>query len=283
MPHSEAIQFNDWLRASGTMEQGSVRKTMEDRILIKSVTVRDVTYYLFAVLDGHGGPEVAEHAMRMFVPTFEQALNGRTFRPTKFRQVIEATFHTLHMEAKRFKSGTTVSLLVVVHQHQLETIDLFVANVGDSTVYGVQDELPKPVIRKLSVDHNVNNASERKRVSQHLESHQMHISADGYITDSREAGINMSRSIGDHDFHPPLTATPTIRHVKTRYSTIILSSDGVWDVVSAAQVWDRLTGKKQRREWKNSALRVNTWRNDQFRQHDNTSMILVYIDWEKAK
>ncbi len=267
-------KFTPWLKASGTVEQGNERETMEDRILMTRLEFEKRNYYLFLVCDGHGGDEVAEYIVQNFATTFQSMLKIK-YSVAHLRNSLEKTFTSLHEQVRHLKSGSTLSLLIVVHDPLTKEVDVLIANVGDSTIYAVRETRQKtPAIRKISLDHNLQNKKERTRV-ENLED-QFSISPDNYVMLSNGSGINMTRSIGDHDFPQALLPCPTIRHVKTRYSTIILSSDGVWDVVSAKELWAHVAPKK----WKDSSERVNKWRNATFRQHDNTSMILVFFDWQ---
>lgn len=275
---SQFVKFTSWLRASATVEKGDKRKTMEDRVMIGHFEHREKQYYLFLVLDGHGGSEVADYTKDHFMEIFGHFVI-RT-RGHKIRTVINNTFVELNRRVSQYTSGTTASLLLLIDRKlNKKHLEIWVANVGDSTMYGVKQRSDhKDLVRKLSTDHNLHYKSEQLRISQVPE----YEIQDGYIVvSSTGAAINMTRAIGDPDFGPHILPTPTIKQIKTPYSVFLIASDGLWDYVNSKQLWQRLNNPKDRRAWRDSAYRLNRWRNDNFPQHDNSSLIIVYIDHDE--
>ena len=267
---SQFVQFTPWLRVSATLEQGNVRKTMEDRILISQFNDQNNAYYALTLFDGHAGSSTCDYLLKHFTSTLQKQLTR--VGSHKIREVLDATFVDLHNQVKHLDSGSTVSLILII-QRENKQIEVFSANVGDSSVYGVLSEKEKIKIRKLSTDHNLEYKKDRERVAR-LENYTFE---DGYVMTEDGSGINMTRSIGDSAFGMAISPHPTIRKISVPYSTIMMASDGIWDKVLPLHLWERLNHKK----WKTSAYELNKWRNSAYESHDNTSLILIFLDHSK--
>lgn len=282
---SQYFRFNSWLKVSVNVKQGNVRKTMEDRTLVSNFHYQHKDYYILLICDGHGGGEVADMIVANFTKTFQKQLIAHK----KIRKVLDATFVSLHGQAKtlHLESGSTVSLILVINkmmsnQHEIGVLPInrqktqvWSANVGDSSAYGIcekQDQ--KIMIRKLTTDHNLDHKSERLRLEQLKDDYRFQ---DGYVVAKDGSAINMSRAIGDLTFEGAILPNPTIKKLSTPYSIIMLSSDGIWDVVNPKELWARLCPKKELKAWRYSAERLNEWRNTTFPQHDNTSLMIIYM------
>lgn len=263
------IRFRPWLKASATVEQGNRRPTMEDRICISKFVYKAKTFFVFLLLDGHAGAEVADYANTHFSEIMGKRVVHH--RGHHIREVIRETFLEINRLVSHFGSGSTASMLLVVEDPRKKKPEVWIANVGDSTIYGISYETGA---RKLSVDHNVLVPSELERISRDGSLSVV----DGYVCTPNGHMLAVTRALGDSDFGPIVTAEPTIKLIKHPYPLFALASDGIWDVVKGSDVWKQLNPPKERRAWRDSAYRVNRWRNATFDQHDNTSLILVYLD-----
>jgi len=266
---SQHVKFQPWLKASATVEKGSKRQTMEDKVMMSTFIYDKKKYYVFLLLDGHGGSDVINYVEQHFIDVLAKWVIHFRGSIHKVSETITNCFVELDQAVKHFTSGTTASLLLIIDNPS----QIWVANVGDSSIFGVvvQDKIK---IRKISMDHNVKMESERKR----FETHESYSIEDGYIVTADGSMLAVTRALGDGDFGDLVIPNPTVKHIKTPYSIIILASDGIWDVVDSKTLWSKLHPPKERKAWKDSAYRLNTWRNTTFEQHDNTSLILVYID-----
>jgi len=263
-------RFHSWLKASATLEQGNVRETMEDRICISHFAFGPKTFYIFLLLDGHGGAEVADYVQEHFVDSLRNIVirqNGH-----RIRECIRESFVHMDKRVRKMKSGSTASLILVVHSPP-KKVDVWMANVGDSTIYGVNGDK----VRKLSVDHKVTHGQEQKRI---LDTNSYTIE-DGYVCTDSGSMLAVTRALGDREFGDGILPEPTIKRLTTKPDIIIIASDGIWDVMNGKEVWARLNSKKEKKAWRDSAYRINKWRNEQHEQHDNTSLILLYIDWSQ--
>lgn len=250
-------QFTPWLRASAASYQGSERKTMEDRLIMTPAG----NGYLFAVCDGHGGAQVAENITRRLKDVASDRLASGSVR-----RGLADVFQDLQCEVAQLSSGSTLSLVFVTHDRQV-----WVANVGDSSVYGLNER----VTNKLSVDHKVTRKEERERVLAHKG---FSIDPDGYVIAPCGSGVNMTRSLGEREFLPALSAQPFVHQLRVPYTMLVIASDGIWDVISPKTLRERLYSDQKKGSWKTAAARFNDWRNKTYKQHDNTSIIVISLD-----
>jgi len=277
--HSKYVRFNSWLKVSINVEQGNVRKTMEDRTLVSHFHYKNKDYYLNCILDGHGGTSVCDMIVSRLTPTFQKYLVKH--HGSQIRQVIDETFVDLHNQVKKLKldSGSTVSLLLIIDKKEKKQLQVWSANVGDSAAYGILEHGKKIRIQKITTDHNLEHKTEKAR----LEKLKDYRFQDGYIVAPTGDAINMSRAVGDITFDGAVLPNPSIRKLTKPYSIFMISSDGIWDVVDQRVLWAKLCPKIERKNWRLSAERLNSWRNQAFKQHDNTSLMIIYLDHEKYK
>lgn len=295
---TQFVRFQPWLKASATVEKGTRRKNMEDRIVMSSFEFNGKTYYIFLLLDGHGGSEVVNFVQANFADILGRHvidLNGYNTR-----EAIRRAFVDVDSRVKHMHSGTTASLLLVVDDPN----QIWLANVGDSTVYGITENKEKQkqkkkqkshgkerkkgktksgsrsegvVVRKISTDHNVKYRSEKKRVDE-AESYTIR---NGYVCTEDGHMLAVTRALGDSDFGHVITPEPTIKRIRSPYSIFVIASDGIWDVMDGRALWEKLHPPRERIAWRQSAYRINRWRNETYAQHDNTSLILVYLNRQK--
>lgn len=269
------VKFRPWLKASATVEQGNRRPTMEDRICISKFSYKTKTFFIFLLLDGHGGAEVADFTSQHFPEILSREVvreNGHNMR-----HIIKQTFREVNRLVSHFPSGSTASLLLAVEDQTKASRrpDLWIANVGDSTIFGLDYHAGA---RKLSIDHNVKMKSEQDRI---LREGSLTI-VEGYVCTPDGHMLAVTRALGDADFGPVVTAEPHVVHVKHAYPVLVLASDGIWDVMNGKEVWQKLHPPKERRAWREAAYRLNRWRNTTFAQHDNSSLIVVHVDTPKS-
>lgn len=279
-----------WLKWSADLRQGNVREYMEDRIVLDSFTIDNCTIYVQALLDGHGGSDVVEYVQKQLPIALHHFMKEKS----GVREAIHKTFVHLNQKVQGMEAGTTVSLLCLQHDKKKNKLRCYMANVGDSTVYGVKNAYAyrkynskkkrdkalkqESTVVRLSVDHKPELVSEQKRMETHKKIYKG--VDDGYVVNSNGHMLAMTRAIGDPDFGEVVSSEPYIRRLDTQYDIFILASDGLWDVMDHKKVWNEINDPKCLRAWKESAKRLNDLRHSKFEQHDNTSLLLVYVDWE---
>jgi serine/threonine protein phosphatase PrpC len=141
-----------------------------------------------------------------------------------------------------------------------------VAHVGDSSVYSVHGKN----VKKITVDHKPDVKAEFKRVKN---SENFRGVVDGYVVNSQEQMLAMTRAIGDHDFGDMVTAEPDIQKLEDSWNFVLLGSDGLWDVMPGSDVWKEV--QKFSHKNINTARKVLQVRNKTYPQHDNSSLIVV--------
>jgi serine/threonine protein phosphatase PrpC len=187
------------------------REYQEDRYVV-SETARGL---LLAVLDGHGGAEVADHVATVLPAVVERAWTSATGPDDVLRRAIVMCA----ADTARARAGTTLSV-VLLPSTQTRA---WVAVLGDSPVVAL-DASGK---RHVSPEHNVrSNRRERRQALARGA-----IYAAGYLMDPiTRRGLQMSRALGDCDLARFLSREPEIYGVALGpRSVIILATDGVFD------------------------------------------------------
>ncbi|XP_017058076.1 probable protein phosphatase 2C T23F11.1 [Drosophila ficusphila] len=183
----------------------------------------------FAVYDGHGGATVAQYAgkhLHKFVlkrpeynDNIEQALQ---------QGFLDIDYYMLNNESWGDQMAGSTAVVVLVKDNKL-----YCANAGDSRAIAcVNGQL-----EILSLDHKPNNEAESKRI----------IDGGGWVEFNRVNGnLALSRALGDFVFKRAnkrpedqiVTAYPDVetRKIMEDWEFIVLACDGIWDVMSNAEV-----------------------------------------------
>lgn len=260
---AEFFKLRNHLQVSIAESKGDVRPQMEDRITMGHFQMDKKMIYAFAVCDGHCSIR-KDPELSMVGHVARNLLGFLQTNMSKFGilHAINATFSDLKNTMPNETSGTTVSLVVLIYTFP-DFPEIYIANVGDSTVFGVSNDL----IRKLSVDHKPENPSEVKRIIKKFGGVKIE---DGYVVNANGDQLGMTRALGDCDFQNIISTEPTIKHVKSS-DVIIIASDGIWDVLSGEEVWNFVKS----RPVQTAAYDTLAMRNSQFSQHDNCAIIII--------
>jgi protein phosphatase 1L len=214
------------------------RRSMEDTFVDASIA--NGAYSLYAVLDGHGGANVAAYCARALPQTVEAALTmrRRRFPPGSepfedMGKVLVSAIESLHSKLRGGEAGDadgvgTTLLAVVISREQPSRGRAWIANVGDCRCV-LHDEVDGAV--QLTRDHSADDERERSRIS----------SAGGHVFSMigdvpRVMGVlAVARSLGDLELTPFVTHRPevmTMDLAPDRYKTLVVASDGIWGHVS---------------------------------------------------
>ncbi|PRQ25535.1 putative protein kinase TKL-Pl-3 family [Rosa chinensis] len=210
------------------------RETMEDTHFLLPYMDNEEDIHFFGIFDGHRGAAAAEFSARA-LPRFLQAVSS-TSSPTDalveafiktdvaFRDELDFCRKSKRVIQKDWHPGCTAAAALIVKNK------LFVANAGDCRTILCRAGIPV----LLSKDHVASCLEERERV----------INAGGQVkwqVDDWRVGLaalQVTRSIGDDDLKPAVTAEPeiseTILSAEDEY--LVMASDGLWDVMSNAEV-----------------------------------------------
>ena len=242
------------------------RVTQEDAHL--AVPDFDVNTSLFAVFDGHNGPEVARYMAAHFAAYLKKNSN---YIRGQVKRGVQEVFMELD-EAVKANEDAKKELLKYRHEaghkpaegpNQMDVATLtgctgvvllikndiyYTANVGDSRCLLARDG----AALQLSKDHKAEDVEEKARIEK----------AGGSVINGRINGIiDVSRAFGDHHFkaNPQLnskeqmiTAWP-FTDVRAAESTsdafLVLICDGIWNAMANQEVVDfikqRLAAKKK--------------------------------------
>ncbi|XP_024031130.1 protein kinase and PP2C-like domain-containing protein isoform X2 [Morus notabilis] len=211
------------------------RETMEDTHFLSPHMGIEKDILFFGIFDGHRGAAAAEFSARA-LPGFLQASGSMNNSPADalikafvetdiaFRRELDSYRESKRVIQKDWYPGCTAVTALIVRNK------LFVANAGDCRT--ILCRAGGPVV--LSRDHIASCLEERERV----------VSAGGIVkwqVDTWRVGaaaLQVTRSIGDDDLKPAVTAEPeiteTILSEKDEY--LVMASDGLWDVMSNEDV-----------------------------------------------
>lgn len=233
----------DKLKFGASSMQGW-RMTMEDAHIAASSLDNEIS--LFAVFDGHGGPEVAKFCSKYFPQYLKENQN---YVDGKYKEALEETFLKLDEVLlsdegsnllKEFKAdgdinnsfaGCTAIVVLTVGD------TMYIANAGDSraVIYTNDGD-----IVPLSTDHKPDLDTEKKRIH----------NAGGYVSDGRvNDNLNLSRAIGDLEYkkNPALkpqeqiiSAFPDVmeRKLTKNDKYLLLGCDGIWETLSTKDIFN---------------------------------------------
>ncbi|TYJ35136.1 hypothetical protein E1A91_A05G215900v1 [Gossypium mustelinum] len=229
--------------------QASQSKKGEDFTLLKTECQRAMgdgvaTFSVFGLFDGHNGSAAAiytkENLLNNVLSAIPADLNRDEWVAALPRALVAGFVKTdKDFQAKAKTSGTTVTFVII------DGWVVTVASVGDSRCIFESGE---GGIYYLSADHRLEcNEEERERItSSGGEVGRLNTGGGTQIGPLRcwPGGLCLSRSIGDMDVGEYIVPVPYVKQVKlsTAGGRLIISSDGVWDVLSAEVALDCCRG-----------------------------------------
>ena len=210
---------------------------------------------LFAVLDGHGGSEVAQYVSDKLPDIIKASPHAKS---KQWKDVMVNAFSTMDNNISQekgrkdlveyFKKAShdefspTTELDVYKHVGCTACVALLadgqiiVANAGDSRcVMGKGKEAVD-----LSDDHKPNNDKEKARI----------LNAKGFVEDNRVNGVlNLSRSFGDYEYklntalkpeEQQVISLPDVRieKITSDVDFVVLACDGIWECWESKKVVD---------------------------------------------
>ena len=199
---------------SSATEQGG-RQYQEDRFVVIRYDTPEEKGWLLAVMDGHGGSEVADLCEKSLGSLFRSLISGPAMITDVLRQLIEA----LVKKTRGMDTGSTISVVYISETNS----NAFVAILGDSpviikTVHGLW----------VSPEHNIRtNEQDRKSVLENGVRYD-----GGYMCDPVTGnGLQLTRALGDRDFDKFLIREPEVASclLLNRDSFVLVASDGLVD------------------------------------------------------
>eukprot|EP00825_Cyclidium_porcatum_P028580 TRINITY_DN307_c0_g2_i4.p1 TRINITY_DN307_c0_g2~~TRINITY_DN307_c0_g2_i4.p1 ORF type:complete len:307 (+),score=67.68 TRINITY_DN307_c0_g2_i4:155-1075(+) len=202
---------------------------------------------LFAVFDGHGGPEVAQFCKVKFCEELEENPN---FKNGNYSQALTETFYKMD---DILKSTEGKQQLAKIRKAQEQSGDesmagctsnvclitqsrIYVANAGDSRT----NICANGQLVEMSQDHKPDDPAEKDRIQK----------AGGEVWEGRVNGnLNLSRAIGDLEYKQDtnlkadeqlIIAKPDIKEYNLtnteKVDFIIMGCDGIWECMTNQQV-----------------------------------------------
>ncbi|ETV71395.1 hypothetical protein, variant 1 [Aphanomyces astaci] len=201
------------------------RPYMEDRHTVVGTLNGDPSSSFYGVFDGHGGDGASEYCVASLC---SNVITDPAFahdpKLALSRGFVKTDKDYIQLADRYNKDDGTTAIAVVVRG---DTI--YVANVGDSRAVLIKksgDAVP------LSSDHKPNRPDERERVT----------NMGGHVIFwgvwRVEGILAVSRAIGDRMLKPYVIAEPELIETQRTEDDLclVLASDGVWDVLSNADV-----------------------------------------------
>lgn len=225
-------------------EQGG-RQYQEDRYANEEIVSGNHAVYFSGIFDGHGGASISTLAQANFPKVIEQGI--KDLHQTEIGSIVKNSFFivdNLALLNKTPHEGSTVVFILAT----LNTI--WFANAGDSmTIVGFNDG----TFKAMSQEHKVENEEKR-------------LEADGglitniYGVKRLFGNLNLSRSVGDHEYKKWIVCNPFIRSISGKHKKeikyIFIASDGIWDVMSFKFINDYITQLKPTNETIKNSLNV---------------------------
>jgi serine/threonine protein phosphatase PrpC len=204
-------------------DQG-MREYMEDYVDIH-MNIHD-SYDYYAVFDGHGGKEVALYLQQ----NLWHFLKDNLVSGMGVKESLHSAFEIAAANIDAQYVGST-ALVVLVGKH-----DIWIANTGDCRAVLNKFENYKYTGIPLTQDHKPNHPDELKRIYEVGGS----VVSDYFGVPRVNAYLAVSRSFGDMHIAPAVTWKPDVYHLPriADMRSLILASDGLWDVMSNQDVVD---------------------------------------------
>lgn len=173
---------------------------------------------LLAVMDGHGGADVAE-VCNDYLSSFwdlscKQDVDPLSTRP--FDKALELTIWQLASITNEYHSGSTISLAFIPTAEDV----VYMATLGDSPVIV---RAPDGICH-VSTSHNVRtNIEEQDAAIKRGGWYE-----GGYIWGIGGSGLQMARALGDSSMGPVISKTPAVE-THTLGDFVLVATDGVFD------------------------------------------------------
>ena len=202
---------------SGYSEFLGLRDSMEDSIIVRD----DLN--LYAVCDGHGGPNTEKFASIQIADLFEEGIQSNSF---SFEKVVDFVSEKFRMAEKTIhkiglQDGSTLCLAFVCKDESGKT-KIVTAHLGDARAMIVRSNGDS---RELTKDHKPSNRSEFERVHNNY----------GRVTrDNRIDGVlAVARAIGDYSIHG-VGREPELNEfeIDENDKFLVICCDGVFDVLT---------------------------------------------------
>ena len=237
--------------STGRTDKGRKRSTNQDSIYISETPVGPLPN-LFIVADGMGGHAAGDFASRYAISVVIDFIRKSTVRSpiSLLRRALVFASNELYKEAEKDKDkmgmGTTMVVAVLVEN------ELYVANIGDSRLYIINDD-----IKQITMDHSLveelirNGQLERNKGRNHPEKN------------------IITRAMGSRDEAMPDFFQITVEEG----DKILLCSDGLSNMVEDDEIKDIISDNTKLEDSVSSLIN----RANYYGGNDNISAIIISV------
>ncbi|XP_078656328.1 uncharacterized protein LOC144902694 [Branchiostoma floridae x Branchiostoma belcheri] len=182
--------------------------------------------FVAGVCDGHGGDFCSDFVARDLPENLSAEMDNHTDHETALRRAIRETDRELcsRLVGRWKKAGTTAVISLITGS------EIITAWVGDSQAVLVR---PNTEGIPLVTLHRCTSETERERIKK----------AGGTVTCHKgqfrlNGALSVSRSLGDTEYRPGLTAVPEVTHTQLTGTEeyLVLGSDGFFDQLSLESI-----------------------------------------------
>ena len=222
-----------------------------------TVGADDEPVFFALVADGHGGSAIAKMLAEALLPRI--VAEARDASTAELERAMILSFEAMHTDARGAHpaAGSTATVVAIAQARGTITC----ANVGDSLAYGFSHG------RTAKDKHPMHLATCHRLQDRHGERHTTEVeqvlAAGGQVGKAVNergqaggplrawpGGLAVSRSLGDADCDPWISATPSVCSYPLCHEhacDVLLATDGLWDALSLPRVyqlverWPRLS------------------------------------------
>lgn len=249
---------NAWVRAGVCSAQGARRSNEDAHVLNCDWRQRDdrggPPAALFAVLDGHGGGQVALHASRCLGEEMQQELDVTGWATEDARRgAAECAFLSLDRRIARelgmqgVRSCGSTCVAAATWPEERGIFRMLIANIGDSRALVVRCASGSGGLIFESTDHKPDSPAEMRRIREaggRVTGGAVGDAAGAFCGPARvDGGLACARALGDTGMkadpsRPPerqkISALPDVYDLVCRPGDVLLlACDGVFDVMTA--------------------------------------------------
>lgn len=245
----------------------------------------DTPAYVFAgVLDGHGGPDVARIAAKLYQKYFFEALYFKNDDVFETLNYLTGKIHkkVCEKESNIADQGCTVVLCIIDKKMKL----IYTATLGDSEakMYYKDKHLQMRVV-PLSCVRNWGSPEDRQRARNMYPDFEKNWTGILDPKEMRLGGSNASRAIGDSASKAVSQELMISLQPLTEAGYVVLACDGLWDFVrdkqSAALVKNEMEDPNQKEI--SLAQRLADYALNEGKSGDNVSVITIKVGFTDPK
>lgn len=208
-------------------------------------------FYFFAVFDGHGtcGKEASNATSDNFQQYLEKKFKKKSIQGLKtnsqkddfMKEAFKNAESKLKLSGIDYSNSGTCCISIFIIENKVT-----IANLGDSRAVLCRINAKKEKLAiELSYDHKPTRKDEKKRIKskngkiERLNYNGELVGPYRVWADDEGPGIAMTRTLGDFQAKKiGLISVPEIQHIELKRGDqfIVIASDGLWDVMSSAEV-----------------------------------------------